>query len=433
MKTFRLFLTITLGLVSLSVSSQNIIESSGKFAPHWDWQLGFGAQYTLGELSFEDLLSPNAQVGAGFWFSPVFGVRGTVNAWQSKAGIKEQDAHEQWSWYYVAPQVDATLNLSNLLLGFNSTRKVEWLAFGGLGANIAFENTQASEAMDRLYSSDGIYAYMNDAHKQQNLDMVWTGTKAFAVIRVGTAIDFRCSEHVAIGIEAQANTLSDSYNSKGVSNTDWYFNTLAGIKFSFGSSRKRSDNHNASSLLSAGELNERPFSDNIQTEDAVSQYEVSRELVHDTVFIEKPVEVVVEKPVEVVVEKPVEVVVEKPVEVVKIVDGGHSNVSFVRNIFFTINMEMKPSELKKVGEIASFMAANPATKVHMVGYADGKTGSILGNKKMSERRVRYISQKLVAAGVEKERISTEAVGSKEQPFGGDEYFRLNRVVICTVE
>ena len=57
-----------------------------EFQKHWFLNLQGGAQYTLGEAKFKDLISPNVQLGLGYQFSPVFGVRLQANAWQSKGG-----------------------------------------------------------------------------------------------------------------------------------------------------------------------------------------------------------------------------------------------------------------------------------------------------------------------------------------------------------
>ena len=56
------------------------------FNKHWFLDLQGGAQYTLGEAKFGDLLSPNVQLGLGYQFSPVFGMRLQANGWQSKGG-----------------------------------------------------------------------------------------------------------------------------------------------------------------------------------------------------------------------------------------------------------------------------------------------------------------------------------------------------------
>ena len=56
----------------------------------------------MGEISFDKLLSPNAQIGVGYNFNKVVGVRLSVNAWQSKAGWNVAGLYpiQKWKWNY---------------------------------------------------------------------------------------------------------------------------------------------------------------------------------------------------------------------------------------------------------------------------------------------------------------------------------------------
>ena len=58
-----------------------------QFKKHAFLNLEGGAQYTLGEAKFKDLISPNVQLGLGYQFSPVFGARIQANGWQSMGGF----------------------------------------------------------------------------------------------------------------------------------------------------------------------------------------------------------------------------------------------------------------------------------------------------------------------------------------------------------
>ena len=111
------------------------------FNKHWFLDLQGGAQYTLGEAKFGDLLSPNVQLGLGYQFSPVFGMRLQANGWQSKggwAGFRAQKGetpyNAQYKYKYVAPGVDFMFNLSNLFCGWNPNRVLNVTAFAGAGS-----------------------------------------------------------------------------------------------------------------------------------------------------------------------------------------------------------------------------------------------------------------------------------------------------------
>ena len=107
----KLIFSALLAASCVAVSAQQV---ENVFNPHWYVQGQFGAQYTLGELKFGDLISPTAQLGLGYNFTPVVGARLSFNAWQSKAGSQDINGKDyQWKWNYYAPALDLTVNLSN--------------------------------------------------------------------------------------------------------------------------------------------------------------------------------------------------------------------------------------------------------------------------------------------------------------------------------
>ena len=343
------------------------------FNPHWYVRGQIGGQYTLGEVKFGDLVSPNAQIAAGYNFTSLWGARIAVNAWQSKGGSKINGTKYDWKYNYVAPMVDATLNLTNLFGGFKANRLVDLTLFAGIGANIGFNN-------DEAWTANGdILAQQFPTYGGDYMQYLWDGSKARFVGRAGIDVDFNVCERVAIGLELSANTLSDKYNSKKAGNSDWYFNGLIGAKVNLGKTTKQ------------------------KTVPAKVQI----------------VEKIVEKPVEKVVEKIVyrDRIVEKKAEPLR------------REIFFTIRAtQIVKEEMAKVEEIANYLKANPNAKVVITGHADKGTGNATINKNLSEKRAKIVADTLVKKfGIAESRISYEAKGDAEQPFAENE---KNRVSIC---
>lgn len=343
------------------------------FNPHWYVRGQIGGQYTLGEVKFGDLVSPNAQIAAGYNFTSLWGARIAVNAWQSKGGSKINGTKYDWKYNYVAPMVDATLNLTNLFGGFKANRLVDLTLFAGIGANIGFNN-------DEAWTANGdILAQQFPTYGEDYMQYLWDGSKARFVGRAGIDVDFNVCERVAIGLELSANTLSDKYNSKKAGNSDWYFNGLIGAKVNLGKTTKQ------------------------KTVPAKVQI----------------VEKIVEKPVEKIVEKIVyrDRIVEKKAEPLR------------REIFFTIRAtQIVKEEMAKVEEIANYLKANPNAKVVITGHADKGTGNTAINKNLSEKRAKIVADTLVKKfGIAESRISYEAKGDSEQPFAENE---KNRVSIC---
>ena len=167
-----------------------------QFKKHAFLNLEGGVQETLGEAKFSDLLSPNVQLGLGYQFSPVFGMRLQANGWQSKGGFN-QEANVTYKYKYVAPGLDFMFNLSNLFCGWNPKRVFNLTAFLGGGANIGFENDEA-----------------NDLSKQFEFRYLWDGNQILPFGRGGLEASFRLSDAIRFVIEANANITTDKYNSK---------------------------------------------------------------------------------------------------------------------------------------------------------------------------------------------------------------------------
>jgi outer membrane protein OmpA-like peptidoglycan-associated protein len=398
MKIKKIFMSCLLLAGVLSASAQEQYPKTVyDHNPYWYIQLQGGAQYTLGEIDFKDLISPNVQVAIGRQFSPVFGIRLQANAWQSKAGwngytfvTKNADGSitegsrvdTKWKWNYVAPGLDLTFNLSNLFCGFNPNRIFNFSVFAGGGVNIGWKNDDAVAVANNAQANASKIGM-----QYENMEYVWSGTKVRGFGRAGIAADFKVSDAVSLGLEVNANTLSDHYNSKKAGNWDWYFNALAGVKINLGKT-------------------------------------------YSTRTIEAPKvpEKVVEKVIERVVEKPCPQPTIAPTRAV----AQKKEDKFRRDVFFMINgTQISKKEQEKVKEVADYMKANPNSTVEVTGYADRGTGNPKINSSLSQRRAQAVSNMLQRNyGIKKDRIKVDFKGDTIQPFAKDVE---NRVAICIAE
>jgi outer membrane protein OmpA-like peptidoglycan-associated protein len=231
-KTLIAAMLLTLGATSAMAQATYTDKEGQKyeFKKHFFLDLQGGAQYTLGEAKFKDLISPNVQLGLGYQFCPVFAIRLQANAWQSKGGWNgykltstSTPETKTYKYNYVAPGLDFMFNLSNLFCGWNPNRVFNVSAFLGGGANIAFKNDEANDLAKQGYE----------------LTYIWDGTKVRLFGRGGIDLNFRLSDAVSFMIEGNANVLSDHYNSKKAGNADWYFNALAGFRINLGKTYKK--------------------------------------------------------------------------------------------------------------------------------------------------------------------------------------------------
>ena len=376
MKLKNIMMTAVLAMGSLAASAQEAPKTEYVFNPHWYVQAQVGAQYTLGEVKFGDLISPNFQIGVGRQFTSLWGARFSINAWQSKGGINEYSwtdgakvGKEKYNWKFIAPQLDATFNLSNAIAGFNPNRTVSVGLLAGIGANIAFSNDDAlavAEIAD--LSNTG----------SENMKYAWDGTKVRFLGRFGANVDFRIDDAWSIGVEATANVTTDKYNSKKAGNGDWYFNALVGVRYNIGKT-------------------------------------------YSTRTITPPA------PVEKIVERIVEKIVEVPAKTEERVKGGKLR----REVFFTIGKnKISQDGFNKIQEVVDFMKKYPEATVTVTGYADRGTGSAKFNDRIAARRADVVETELVNRGIARDRIVKSSKGSRVQPFNDND---MNRVTICIAE
>ena len=387
MKIKKIFMSCLLLAGVLSASAQEEYPKTVyDHNPYWYIQLQGGAQYTLGEIDFSDLISPNVQVALGRQFSPVFGARLAVNAWQSKAGIEAAGNTYKWKWMYVAPGIDLTFNLSNLFCGFNPNRIFNFSVFGGLGANIGWDN----KIDDIKAAAAALYPLTTTATgTSENTQYAWDGTKVRVFGRAGVAADFKVSDAVTLGLEVNANTLSDRYNSKKAGNWDWYFNALAGVKINLGKTY-------STRTIEAPKVPEK--------------------------VVERVIERVVEKPAPQVVEPTRAVAEKKEVE----------DTKFRRDIFYLKAGKtwIDKSEYKKVKEVADYMKEHPNCTVEVTGYADRGTGNPKINNNLSQRRAQAVANMLMRNyGIKKNRIKVDYKGDTIQPFAKEIENRV-AIAIC---
>jgi outer membrane protein OmpA-like peptidoglycan-associated protein len=354
-------------------------EVTRKFKSHLFLDVQGGAQYTLGEAKFGDLISPNVQLGLGYQFNPWFAGRIQVNGWQSKGGWNTRLVN-QWSNYraelssntykykYVAPGIDLIFSLTDLIGGWNPERFFNLAVFVGGGANIGFDNDEAVE-IDRVLRDTRAYGTSIN-----NLEYLWDGTKVNPFGRGGIQLGFRLSPAIKLILEGNANILTDKYNSKKADNPDWYFNALAGLRINLGKA--------------------------IEEE----SHDIYRDvIVYDTIYKY--------------------ITIEEPKPIIR---------NIRRDIFFEINKwDIRETEAGKLEEVAAFLKENPTAKVSVCGYADVETGNPRINDRLGRQRADVVVKALIEQyEIAADRITFDSKGDREQPFEVNE---MNRVSIVIAE
>ena len=363
----KLLITLTLIVsAALSVSAQQdtIVErklvyaSRPFFVPHWYVKAQGGAAYDVGEAKFSQLLSPAAQLVAGYQFDELWGLRGTLSGIWARNRYAYPEA--KYKWNFIQPTLEAELELLPLILGRNPERPTNVFLFAGAGVAYSFNNDDAVEA-DKRYAID--------------FQKLWTDHRWNPVIRFGLGADYRITDNLSIGAEANANMLPDHFNSKlgRNDNRDWHFNALVSLKFTISKSHGRTE-----------DVYEEIY--HYPTPEPIKQEE----------FVDVPVE----------------------------------KISFNVNIHFLINQSIiRSNQIPKLSRLLQYLREHPKAFIRLSGYADKDTGTPVINMRLSRERAQVVSQYLQDAGIQEWRIRRFAKGDKVQPFDIPED---NRVCICFV-
>lgn len=296
--------------------------------------------------------------------------------------------------YQFSPVFGARLNVNGwqgkgALTGPTTIYKYNYVE-GGLDLMVDLASIFGGYKFDRtlnpyIFGGAGLnYAFGNDeanglkSRFPSEGEYLWDGGKAMLAGRAGAGLNIRLTDALALNLEGNCSFIDDHFNSKKGSKSDFQIKALAGLTFSFGKAKP------------------------------------------------VPAPVPVPAPAPVVKPEPEpEPVVEEKVEVVPAFE------SLTRNVLFVINKwDIRDSERLKIDEVVEALKANPDTKVRVSGYADKATGTAKRNKFLSQKRAEVVSEAIINAGIDKERIITEYFGDTVNPFETPEE---NRVAVCLVK
>ena len=388
-KKFALLIAAMLCVISVE-AQQSKTDASVEFRPHWDLQLQGGVGYTVGESSaIGDLISPALSLSTNYRFHPAMGVRFGLGGWQGRGVVVLTDSN--YAYKFMQLNADYKLDLCTLFGGYNHRRAVGVYAFAGAGFNYGFNNEEATAL-----------AVNPDFSAVSELDYLWD-SKAFIAGRFGLGADFRVGERLMLNLEANANVLSDHFNSKRTDNCDWQLNLLAGVSYSFGKKHQPSQKW-------------------IDEQKAIEAAEALRKQAAEAEAARKAAEEEAARKAE----------AERKAAEARAIAVRKANIEKnSADVFFTLGSAViRKAEAEKINTLAQWLKENNDYRVMLVGYADKETGTPNGNLRLSQRRAEAVKSMLVKAGIAESRIDSNFKGDTVQPFDKS---TDNRVVICTLE
>jgi outer membrane protein OmpA-like peptidoglycan-associated protein len=327
----------------------------------------------------------------------MLGVRVGVGGWQAKGEAAQFG--ELYKFNFVQGNADLMLDLTSAFGGFNHRRIANVYLFAGAGVVGAFNNKEAIAIAEKY-----------------TFDYLWSGSKCFAAGRFGVGVDFRCSDLISVGVEGNANFMSDKFNSKKTANNlDWNFNLLAGLTFHFGKNNRPSKAYAEAKAVEEAarvaaqkaEEAKKAAAEKAAAEKAAAEKAAAEKAAAEKVAAEKAA-------------------AEKAAAERAAIAKEHST----EGSFLIGSYKISSNEAKKLDQLASWLNENTDYTVLVVGYADKQTGTPEGNMELSKKRATAVQKRLISKGVAKERVTVEAKGDTEQPYAQPE---KNRIVLCIVQ
>lgn len=192
--------------------------------PHWFVQVQGGLNTTLTNVKFTDLLNPTASVAVGRWFMPAVGARLHFNGWESKGGF---DNGLKYKYNYITSDADLLINLNNLFSKGHCNRFFNVIFVGGIGLNYAWNNDELQDIINgnNVPTEDVCNAWGEGTTRKSLLNHN---------IRAGLLFDLNMSKQWNLGLEVDANSLDDRFNSKFSNRDDWMLTAQLSVTYKFG-------------------------------------------------------------------------------------------------------------------------------------------------------------------------------------------------------
>lgn len=213
-KLFALALLAT-GIAAPAMAQESsATEKDYKPFPHMFIGIQGGGQTTFTNYNNAKLITPNAAVSLGGWFTPVVGSRLHVSGMWNQGGFKGGGNDYKYDYKYVTTDLDLMLNLVTLF-GRKDYYPVNLYLIGGIGLNYAWDNDDAF-----VRKTDMPRAYKDDLFSHN--------------ARVGAQLDINLHKNVSLNLEVDANSLGDRFNSKVNGSDDWQLTASLGLAVKFG-------------------------------------------------------------------------------------------------------------------------------------------------------------------------------------------------------
>lgn len=236
-KLIMMLLLLTFGIKPLIAQEQDTITqttrtTSTSFDRYFFLQAGLGLSQFYGDLNEDNFLNKRAKLmygfGAGYQFTPVFGLRGSFNnGWLVSTNEETERRMSSSIW---DAQLNATVSLTNLFFGYKPERFVNIYALGGVGYmnySSMLLNTQGTDT----FSDDGLIDRFGPDTEEPFTD---TKARNGIMVPVGLGLNFRLHEKWDLFLEYNHRiTFVDDIDITEAEKNDHYSSLMLGVTYKF--------------------------------------------------------------------------------------------------------------------------------------------------------------------------------------------------------
>lgn len=393
---------------------------ANRFRDNWFLSLQGGVSQMIDndavKMDFADQFNWSGGLSIGKWFSPVWGLRVSLNAAQVQGFYASQDLGAG-TWYTGGANIDKT------------TKAKRYMTPSTVQEQGYIKQYYLNDAM----TADGTKGYGYDVtYGAASVDFLWNMKNSF--MGYNPKGFFNPVMYFGVGY---AGTFPDGDEVKMVHNVM----AKGGLQFNFRLGRSV-DLFLDGSVMAVPESFDRlvgknrpidlignyniglnikfPFQDFIRAD--FNDPALTRDLNNKINDLRRENEELRNRPLPVCPECPEQVVVVE-----------EAQVSFLPTpVFFSIgSAKITANQYYAIEQAAKFLKDNPNHKLQLTGYADKQTGTASFNKELSEQRVKAVADMLVNKyGINRNRLEIDAKGDIIQPFDHNDW---NRVVLFVAE
>lgn len=421
-KMYRLLFVALLVAIGYPVSAQNATEievkAKNKYSDNWFISLGAGGNLLMGEQDAErsvgDRLRFGGEFSVGKWFNPDFGMRLQVmggslrgfNLLEDQGGEYTRNDRNRFKFPTGADGVDAnnTIIPGNLDVDgdpFNPKDYGFWqdMKYGTITLDLMANLTnlfrgyykESPFELSGFIGAGYIHGFKSDTNPQNS----------GLVGKIGARANYNFNKNWSVFLEPQANFASEEFDGYvGNRGFDVITNVNLGIQYNF------NKDFSLIGSLSSDEIN--------MINKKINEH---RQLIENHQDILERQQNLLDKLDKCCDEK------EVVTKVIQEPKGGYVP-EYIRFGLDSSSIEL--SEKSKVEDAATYLKANPKSKLLLIGYADKKTGNPKYNMELSRKRVDSVAGGLKQLGVSDDQLIIKWIGDKEQPYDQNDW---NRVVI----